>query len=213
MVRTADWNSRLPLLAFASLLLVAALWAQTVKAAPIFSPGALDPGATIIDFESMTLGTTVPITDGQVVIDSPTGSMKILPQGYTQYPGVFEGQYLGQWPTTFTFDFANPVSEFGVGVFDPNYPNTNLAAYDSQGGLLEPQIFVPTGSPGGGWSTFVGFVRANADIAQVVLTAQSGDLIGIDNVTYFREAAVPAPALLALLLVGLVGLAAARRRG
>jgi hypothetical protein len=59
--------------------------------------------------------------------------------------------------TNFNFDFANSVSQFGVGVFDPNFNGTNIAAYDSQGALLEPAVQIPTGPTGGSHSAFFGF--------------------------------------------------------
>ena len=204
--------------------------ATAALAVPVTSPSDLNAARTIIDFESYALGTVGPLVQSSATVSgSPAGSVAIASSlGYTQYPGVVTGKIFGFIPNvSFFVDFAQTVAEFGMGVFDPNFPGTwpgygtvtsvnALRAYDAANVLLGEALSgsadFPVGAPGGGWSTFVGFRFATDQIARIELIGAPGDLLGIDNVSFYRLNTVPEPGSLALLALGLAGIAGFGRR-
>lgn len=183
--------------------------ASAALATPINTPGTFTPSAPIVDFESFAVGTAGPITVGDMTVSAPGQTVRA--QGYTQYPDIFEGQYFGFAPVVFTLDFAVDMMAVGFGLFDPNFANTKIEAYDRGGSLVET-LFPPTGPTGGVFSTYVGFSRTEGDIAKIVVTPQSGDLLAVDNIAWKTAmAAVPVPASIWLMVAGLGGLGALRR--
>ena len=96
---------------FAVLMCLALSTAWNAEAVPIYSSGGLNPGATIIDFEDQTVGTPLPLTIGNVTFSSSSADASIRPQGWTQYPGIFDGRYVGFGPYSFFLDFATSVAE------------------------------------------------------------------------------------------------------
>jgi len=211
-------------------LLVSLVAATSALAAPVTAPSDLNVASTLIDFESYAVGTSGPISQsGATISGSSTGPVAVASSlAYTQYPGVVTGKIFGfNANVSFSIGFAQPVAEFGMGVFDVNFPGTwpgygtvtsvnTLRAYDAADVLLGETLSgtanFPVGAPGGGWSTFVGFRFATDQIARVELIGAPGDLLGIDNVSFYRVSAVPEPASLALLAVGFAGIAGVRRR-
>lgn len=204
--------------------------ATAALAVPVTSPSDLNAARTTIDFESYALGTVGPLAQsGATISGSPAGSVAIASSlAYPQYPGVVTGKIFGFTSNvSFFVDFAQPVAEFGMGVFDPNFPGTwpgygtvtsvnTLRAYDAANVLLGETLSgtgnFPVGAPGGGWSTFVGFQFATDQIARIELVGAPGDLLGIDNVSFYRVSAVPEPGSLTLLAVGLAGIVGFGRR-
>ena len=194
-------------------------FAGKIYSAPISDPSQLDPASTVIDFESFTVGTSEPIVINGVTItdDNPLVTSSIQPQEWTQYPGIFEGQYfgLGIGDRGFVIEFASPVSQFGMGVFDPNLTGNILRALDSNGNVLEQVVSnidpeFPIGPTGGVFSTFVGFSRLQLDIQRIELIHVTGDWLAIDNVTY--STVVPIPSAVWLFGSGLIGLIGIARR-
>lgn len=211
------------------LLVGATLSSGPVIASPITSPAGLNPAKTVIDFEAYTLGTLGPISNSGATISSSISAAVASSLGYTQYPGIVTGNIFGfNANVSFFIDFAQPVSEFGMGVFDVNFPGTypgygtvtvfnTLRALDAGNNVLESinsgTADFPVGPPGGTFSTFVGFARASNDIKRIELIGAAGDLLGIDNVSFYRSlnGSVPEPGTLALLAAALIGLASYRR--
>ncbi|NLE06141.1 MAG: PEP-CTERM sorting domain-containing protein [Crenarchaeota archaeon] len=187
-----------------------------LSAALISAPNQLSPESIVITFDELPVGTNEPVTINGVTFTDNNASTTsgIQPQGWTQHPGIFEGQYfgLGKGDRGFIIDFNGvTVSEFGMGIFDPNYTGNTLTAYDINNNVLEtitsnvdPEF--PVGPPGGSFSTFVGFTRATNDIARLELRHVTGDWLGIDNVTFNRQtSSVPEPSTMWLLSIGMVG--------
>lgn len=191
------------------------------EAGVITDPGALHPDATILDFESLAVGTSLPLYDGFVHITSSLNFFNqfarvIASQSYyVQIPGVVEGHLVGHYPVDYFIEFDQPVSQFGMGIFDPNFAGNVLRAVDSAGNTLEEvtsgTTAFPVGPTGGSFATYVGFVRPTNDISRIELihvfsTENSiGDFLSIDNVTYYAATTptdVPEPASMTLSLLG-----------
>lgn len=216
-----SYLKRAAIAAYAVVLLIAG---QSTEAAVVGDPGSLHPSSIVIDFEGIPVGTAEPIIVGGVTISTFNREVNNDPREVADptasqlpHPGIFEGHYFGPGRHDFLIEFATPVSQFGLGVHDPNFDGNTLLAFDSMGNLLESATsaagdpIFPTGPIGGSHSTFVGFVRPTADIAKVqlsnVFSALHGktDLLGIDTVTYFDNGgmgAVPEPGSVALLGIG-----------
>ncbi|MEM7642581.1 MAG: Ig-like domain-containing protein, partial [Pseudomonadota bacterium] len=140
-----------------------------------------------IDFEDFAVGTVEPITDGFATITSALGNQSVRPQGFTQIPGVFEGQFFGFSATDFFIDFASDVSAVTFGLFDPNTAGGTVRALDRSGGVIQELVFgtdVPLGPPGGSTSQPIVFVSPNSDIARVEVSPLSSDLTAIDQLGY-----------------------------
>lgn len=181
-------------------------------AAPINAPGTFVPSAPIVTFDSFDNGTSGPLTVGPLTIDSaPTQAVGT--RGYTQFPDIYEGKSFGFTDATFTLSFSEDVMAVGFGLFDPNYLGTKIEAFDRFDNLLEAIAPPPLGPTGGVFSTYVGFSRAVADIATIIVTPQAGDLLAIDNIAWKTGdvSEVPLPATLWLMVAGLGGLGMVRR--
>jgi hypothetical protein len=189
------------------------------KAGVITDPGALNPDATLIDFESLDVGTSLPLYDGFVHITSSLNfrnqSARVIASAsyYVQIPGVVEGHLVGHLPVDYFIEFDQPVSQFGMGIFDPNFAGNVLRAVDSAGNTLEEvtsgTTAFPVGPTGGSFATYVGFVRPTNDISRIelihVYSSENsiGDFLSIDNVTYYTTPSdVPEPASMTLALLG-----------
>lgn len=119
---------------FKKLLMVVFCYLLTVGVAgavAVNSPSDIDSPKTVIDFESYALGTTTPITEAGATI---SGGM--VTNAYGPNNSFVSGNYLGYSVISFYITFTQPVSQFGLGVFDPNYPN-QLIAYDAGHNQLE----------------------------------------------------------------------------
>lgn len=117
---------------------------------------------------------------------------------------------------TYTFGlrltFANPIRSLSAYHIDVG-SNLLVELFDFSATSLGSFSFVGGGEDGNS-ARFFGLVSDQYDISFVELHTQApfpGDLVGFDNLT-FDQAAVPEPTTLALLSLGLFGLAA-RRRG
>lgn len=189
-----------------------ALAAPAAMAATINMPGTFTPSAPVEDFEGYAIGATGPITSGIMTV-STSGSWSVRGQAYTQYADIFEGQYFGQGADSFTISFSTDIMAVGFGLFDPNFANTKVEAYDRAGNLLE-SLAPPLGPPGGSFSTYVGFSRVEGDIASILVTPQAGDLLAVDNISWkvAELSQVPLPASLWMLGAALGGLRLSRSR-
>lgn len=108
------------------------------------------------------------------------------------------------------FDFSNPVQK--VGLFANQYQTTGVpnsmvvSAFDQYGNVLESfTVSIDTASDSYDAGMFIGFERASADIYGFAVA--DGTFV-VDNLV----TAVPEPESFAMLLAGLLGVAAAARR-
>ena len=131
----------------------------------------------------------------------------------TTFPDFVDGVALGIRPAvgvggTITLTFTVPVTQVGLGIFDPNFVGTMVEFFGVGDVLLATQALTLF-PPGGSGADYVGLVPPPiSGIAKVVVTAGPGDHLWIDNVAY----GVPEPTTLALLGIALAGLSFARRR-
>lgn len=194
--------------------LLLATGAMASHAAPIYGTGATINDAalatgTVIDFESVGVVNTPSLT-----VDSVTFTSNSLIEIDSDYAGYYNtrGRYHitnhGNDPSAFRFDFDAPVDAFGF-MFGASDVNWMLNAFGDNG-LIEQLTVQPTGGSNSG--NYFGIAASGITYATFAST-RGNDYIFIDNFTYSRSsAAVPEPATLPLLGLGLLGFAYARRK-
>lgn len=188
------------------------------NAAVLTDESQLSSGNTLIDFEMFSPGT---VSNPFVIGNATFSSSQFLSiEDATPYSppprvvhhvlransgtGIFDHPYVD-----IRIDFASPVSQVGLGWWDPNIAGNELLVYNAAGVLLESAP-IPTGPPGGGFATFRGISRPANEIAYAIMHISGGnDIYGIDNVSYGQ---VPEPSCAMLMLAsGLVCLRRNRR--
>lgn len=176
------------------------------EASPILR-AAFDVGATTYDLTGATDGSTT-ATNGDAALSNG------VVIGGSIGPLVAPNYYDGGDSSVIRIDFLNPVSAFGLDWL-ANNANPTLSVFDSSNTLLESLTLDWTTflSVGGFPQGFIGLdVGSNAIAYATIDTPLNGNELYVDNLIYQRAAAVPVPATLPLLAIGVAGLAAIRRR-
>ncbi|MFC1750193.1 hypothetical protein ACFL2V_15440 [Pseudomonadota bacterium] len=178
----------------------------------------LDPalsGATVIDFESQATGSFTSLTIGDVTFSTPDCSACAYLT--TAFSGDFNATGINMQNGTsgaqkLKIDFATGADAFAFN-FGASNEDWLLEAFDVASGLLESYLLPQT------WWNNNGeyFGIAAAGISFVTLTQlthttdANADHILLDNFAYVA-ADIPSPAPIALLLLGLAGMAMVSRR-
>lgn len=179
-----------PALALAPVVLSCAVFA-----APITHPAQMSSCAEVVNFDSLSQGplgnlyqdkgASFTATRGLSIIDISAifPNNRVFTQGRTLWPCESENGCAPNF-AAIRISFDAPVTEVGLGWFDPNFAGNTLRAYDARGGLLEsaePALFPPAT----GGEAFIGIRRGAAEIAYVdVVPASGADVFTIDNVHF-----------------------------
>lgn len=167
--------------------------AGTALAEPLTSPSQLSPSNSLLSFSGIPLGPLGVINVIQCVRFSSPQGLSIVDLSSQPYSGpLVSGPALHPIPgaigsgiyTNVSIFFDPPVSEVGLGWWDPNTAGNLLRVYTTSGTFLE-DITVPAQPSGGGGASFVGIRRPTAEIGIVVcFPGASSDSYAIDNISY-----------------------------
>lgn len=172
---------------------IATCLARPAAAEPLTSPSQLSPGNSLITFTGYSIGPVGVVSTYQCVdISSPQG-MSLVDLSTQPYSGPLVGGAaihplpgpIGSGLYVYTaIAFRSPVSEIGLGWWDPNVAGGLLRVFNANGQMLE-EILVPIQPPGGSGASFVGIRRQTREIALAfVFPGLSTDAYALDNISF-----------------------------
>lgn len=190
-------------------------WSQYFAACVTALVLAAPASAAVITFDNLAGANEAPFTspyvEGGYTVTPGAGWLTGQIYG-NAIPSIFSGPYYGMAGPreitvtggTFTFDAIDLSSNVGAGT-----------TYNFVGSLLGSTVFDLSGTLGStGFTTILSSSAAVIDSLTIIMTPAVGvTSYNIDNIVVnAASVAVPAPVTLSLLGLGLVGLAAARRK-
>lgn len=166
--------------------------------------GLASPNTTIT-FSELSFGSGTLITNQFAAFGVTTTGHHYNSQGISPFPGI-SGDYIGVSTTVpFTLSFGHVVTGAAFGY--AKNPTTVLVEAMLAGNVVESfSQAVTYNNPN---TAFLGFTGIQFDSIRVTADASEGL---VDNVQIGNTAAVPEPATLLLLPIGLAGLLSLRRR-
>lgn len=165
-------------------------------------------GLTTEDFEGMSSGTYSDITTADYTIDSAPGGRPddifIAPAGYTS--GITSNvAFANYFVDSLIISFGSGVTAFGADI-QSQYSTSifDILIYDTSNVLIDSVVMSVADS-----ATFFG-LTTNVAIGSIVFDSRTDQAEGVDNMSY--GVAVPEPATLLLMGLGLVGFGFAGKR-
>jgi hypothetical protein len=174
---------------------------------------------TLVDFENVALGYYTPIVPNSTVsidITGPNYGAGFSGISNTTFGNLYGfnittggSQWLGVPTGTATFNFASPVTAFGLWLTGVQTVFTSTFTLTFDDGTAQT-LNLPINVNGG--TTYYGFTDT-ASFSSITITNLSNDAWGIDDVSYSSSSTTtPEPSSLMLLGSGVVGLASMLRR-
>ena len=171
-------------------------------------------GSTVIDFDSATLGNATSFNFGDVTFSTSVDTLRIAvateggADGLGASGKVLSTRFLDTLPQPWEIAFANPVSAFGMDWIGANFDWT-VTTFDSSNVVLETLTFSESG-----FTAFYGASGIGIGKVEITSTGNNADWMVIDDFHYVgaEEQVIPEPTTVALLGIGLVGLAGAEVR-
>lgn len=188
---------------------LSALALASAQAYDINSAG--DPalaGGSVVDFESVAAGAYGSVTAGGITFTAGAGTSLYVDSAYAGNYNTtgqsLKNTYNSDAFGLLTITFGAPTTSFGFnwGAADTVW---TLSAYDASNNLLGSRSLTATGPSNAG--EFYG-LALGAGAAYATISGDHGDYVFVDN---FTVGAVPEPETYALMVLGLVGLAAVKR--
>lgn len=126
-----------------------------------------------------------PPPDGSIpVYEGPCGSVEVAPGYPAELWGEFQSAPGSGYQETVTLTFPCPASSVTVTIYDPDYSENELAAYDASGMMLGRVFFVGDGAPGVLSTDTRTFTTTGAPIATVLLHPDPLDFVSYGNISY-----------------------------